>query len=122
MNLDNDHLAFRPAEAPLIIRPPEPFFAERPPDVLEVDPLTLRKRTRRDILRFGAIAMVAVASGTSLLPSATLERLGILHKQKNWPGKERLLTWHSTSMTMLRRRCIHEIVSSRPTRSRKSHR
>lgn len=91
MNLDNDHLAFRPAEAPLIIRPPEPFFAERPPDVLEVDPLTLRKRTRRDILRFGAIAMVAVASGTSLLPSATLERLGILHKQKNWPGKERLL-------------------------------
>lgn len=66
------------------------FFQERPPQVIEVSPKLLRHWTRRDLLLFGMGAMAAAAGGVSLLPQATLERLGI-HANKNWPKKEWLL-------------------------------
>jgi DMSO/TMAO reductase YedYZ molybdopterin-dependent catalytic subunit len=67
------------------------FFQERPPQVIEVAPKLLRQRTRRDLLLFGMGAIAAVAGGGYLLPQTALERLGIIHGNKNWPKKEWLL-------------------------------
>ena len=67
------------------------FFQERPPQAIEVAPQILRHWTRRDVLLFGLGAMAAVAGGGSLLPQATLERLGIIHGNNKWPKKEWLL-------------------------------
>lgn len=72
-------------------RKPARFFQERPPQVMEVAPKLLRHWTRRDVLLFGAGAIAAVAAGGSLLPQPTLERLGIIHRNKDWPKKEWLL-------------------------------
>jgi DMSO/TMAO reductase YedYZ molybdopterin-dependent catalytic subunit len=43
------------------------FFVERTLPQLELDPQVLRRRTRRDVLLFGAGAMAALAGGGSLL-------------------------------------------------------
>ena len=67
------------------------FFQERPPQVMEVAPQLFRHQTRRDVLLFGMGAIAAVAGGGSLLPQNTLERLGIISGNKNWPKKEWLL-------------------------------
>jgi DMSO/TMAO reductase YedYZ molybdopterin-dependent catalytic subunit len=48
----------------------------------------LRRWTRRDLLLFGTGAIAAVATAGALLPQPTLERLGIIHGNKNWPKKE----------------------------------
>jgi len=64
------------------------FFREQPPQMIEVAPNVLRHWTRRDVLLFGAGAMAALAGGGSLLPQATLERLGVIHGNKTWPEKE----------------------------------
>jgi DMSO/TMAO reductase YedYZ molybdopterin-dependent catalytic subunit len=64
------------------------FFREQPPQIIEVAPNVLRHWTRRDVLLFGAGAIAALAGGGSLLPQATLERLGVLHGNKTWPKKE----------------------------------
>jgi DMSO/TMAO reductase YedYZ molybdopterin-dependent catalytic subunit len=66
------------------------FFGERPLPKFEVDPQVLRRRTRRDILLFGAGAVAALAGGGSLLPQDTLTRLSLRGKM-NAPGKEWLL-------------------------------
>jgi len=94
MNLEDEHSApeanntFSTESAPS--RKPA-SFQERPPQVMEVAPQLLRRWTRRDLLLFGAGAIAAVAGAGSLLPQATLERLGIIHENKNWPKKEWLL-------------------------------
>src|SRR5215472_4485355 len=67
------------------------FFQERPPQVMEVAPRLLRHSTRRDVLLFGMGAIAAAAGGGFLLPQSTLERLGIIYGDKNWPKKEWLL-------------------------------
>ena len=67
------------------------FFQERPPEKVQVAPHVLRRRTRREVLLFGAGALAALAAGGSLLPQATLNRLGVMHEKKPWPGKEWLL-------------------------------
>jgi len=72
-------------------RTPASFFKERPPQVMQVAPQLLRHWTRRDVLLFGAGAVGALAGGVSLLPQPTLDRLGIIHENKNWPKKEWLL-------------------------------
>lgn len=72
-------------------RKPASVFQERPPQVMEAAPQILRHWTRRDLLLFGMGAAAAVAGGGFLLPQATLERLGIIHGNKNWPKKEWLL-------------------------------
>jgi DMSO/TMAO reductase YedYZ molybdopterin-dependent catalytic subunit len=66
------------------------FFGERPLPTFEVDPQVLGRRTRRDVLLFGAGAVAALASGGSLLPQDTLLRLGLRGKM-NPPGKDWLL-------------------------------
>ena len=66
------------------------FFEERPLPKFEVDALLLRRRTRRDVLLFGAGAVAGLASAASLLPQDTLARLG-LRRNINSPGKEWLL-------------------------------
>ena len=82
---------------PPIVAEPAPapkakgFFRERPPQMIEVAPHVLRHWTRRDVLLFGAGAVAALVGGGSLLPQATLERLGLAHGTKPWPGKEWLL-------------------------------
>jgi DMSO/TMAO reductase YedYZ molybdopterin-dependent catalytic subunit len=79
---------------PSIVAEPAPapkakgFFRERPPQTIEVAPNVLRHWTRRDVLLFGAGAIAALAGGGSLLPQATLERLGVTHGKKPWPMKE----------------------------------
>jgi DMSO/TMAO reductase YedYZ molybdopterin-dependent catalytic subunit len=47
------------------------FLRERPLPRVRVDPLVLRRRTRRDVLLFGAGAMAALAGAGSLLPQDT---------------------------------------------------
>ena len=64
------------------------FFPEEPPQLIKVAPSVLRHWTRRDVLLFGAGAIAALAAGGSLLPQATLERLGVIHGNKTWPRKE----------------------------------
>jgi len=82
---------------PPIVAEPAPapkakgFFREQPPQMIEVAPHVLRHWTRRDVLLFGAGAVAALVGGGSLLPQATLERLGLAHGTKPWPGKEWLL-------------------------------
>ena len=66
---------------------PSSFFQERSPHLMEVAPQLLRRWTRRDLLLFGMGAIAAGAVGGSLLPQATLERLGIIHGNKTWPKK-----------------------------------
>jgi hypothetical protein len=66
------------------------FFGERPLPTFEVDPHVLRRRTRRDVLLFGAGAVAALAGAGSLLPQDTLTRLGV-RLNINSPGKEWLL-------------------------------
>jgi len=70
---------------------PASFFAERSPQVMEVAPQLLRHWSRRDVLLFGMGAIAAAAGGVALLPQTTLERLGIIRGNKNWPEKESLL-------------------------------
>ncbi len=84
-----------PAEStPSIAAEPAPalkensFFREQPPQLVNVAPHVLRHWTRRDVLLFGAGALAALASAGSLLPQATLERLGVIHENKAWPKKE----------------------------------
>jgi DMSO/TMAO reductase YedYZ molybdopterin-dependent catalytic subunit len=63
------------------------FFAERPPQVVEVAPQILRYRTRRDLLLFGAGAVAAVAGAGFLLPQYTLFRMGV-RRDMDSPQKE----------------------------------
>ncbi|MGC1781188.1 MAG: molybdopterin-dependent oxidoreductase [Acidobacteriaceae bacterium] len=80
-------IATEPALAPKA----KSFFREQPPQVIEVAPHVLRHWTRRDVLLFGVGAIATLAGGGSLLPQATLERLGVTRRNKPWPGKEWLL-------------------------------
>jgi DMSO/TMAO reductase YedYZ molybdopterin-dependent catalytic subunit len=66
------------------------FFGERPLPQFEVDPQVLRRRTRRDLLLFGAGAVAALIGGGSLLPQNTLGRLGVPRNMDS-PGKEWVL-------------------------------
>jgi DMSO/TMAO reductase YedYZ molybdopterin-dependent catalytic subunit len=66
------------------------LFGERPLPRFEADPQVLRRRTRRDVLLFGAGAVAALAGAVSLLPQDTLTRLG-LRRNMSAPGKEWLL-------------------------------
>ncbi len=50
---------------------------ERPPDIIEVPPATLRRSTRRDLLVLGAGVLAGMAVGVSQLPRLTRERQGL---------------------------------------------
>src|SRR3984885_12483198 len=81
----------RPMHVPLLwgAQQARGFFAERPIPKFEVDHQVLRRRTRRDVLLFGASAVAALAGAGSLLPQDTLNRLGV--RSINSPANERLL-------------------------------
>jgi DMSO/TMAO reductase YedYZ molybdopterin-dependent catalytic subunit len=65
----------------------ESFFAEQPPQKIEMAPARLHQLTRRDVLLFGAGAVAALAGGGFLLPQDTLSRLGV-RRNMDSPGKE----------------------------------
>jgi DMSO/TMAO reductase YedYZ molybdopterin-dependent catalytic subunit len=65
----------------------ESFFAERPPQKIEMAPARLHQVTRRDALLFGAGALAALAGCVFLLPEETLSRLGV-RRNMDSPGKE----------------------------------
>ena len=48
------------------------FFGERPLPTFEVNSEMLRRRTRRDVLLFGAGAVAGLAGARSLLPHAAV--------------------------------------------------
>jgi DMSO/TMAO reductase YedYZ molybdopterin-dependent catalytic subunit len=73
-----------------LLVPKTELLSEVAEDEVEVPVGLLRKRTRRDVLLFGATALAALTTGTTLLPEETLQRLG-LHRKLNPPGKEWLL-------------------------------
>jgi DMSO/TMAO reductase YedYZ molybdopterin-dependent catalytic subunit len=77
-------IAADPAPAPKA----NSFLQEQPPRLIEVAPHVLRHWTRRDVLLFGAGAIATLAGGASLLPQATLKRLGIIYGNNTWPKKE----------------------------------
>jgi len=93
MNLEDEYSAVRPYNTSESVSPRKPasFFQERAAEVMEVAPQLLRRRSRRDLLLFGAGAIAAVAGGGYLLPQTTLQRLGIIHENVTWPKKEWLL-------------------------------
>jgi DMSO/TMAO reductase YedYZ molybdopterin-dependent catalytic subunit len=69
---------------------PAAFIEERPLPAFEVDPQRLRRRTRRNVLSFGAGAVAMLAGAGSVLPQETLARLG-LPRNMNSSEKERFL-------------------------------
>jgi DMSO/TMAO reductase YedYZ molybdopterin-dependent catalytic subunit len=52
-------------------------FSERPAEPIEVEPSTLRRWTRRNLLIFGAGALATLAVGGAQLPREVFERLGL---------------------------------------------
>ena len=78
------------AVEPVSAKRPKSFFGERPDPIIEMAPRVLRYRTRRNLLFFGAGAVAAVAGVGTLLPQATLGRLGV-RRNINARGKEWLL-------------------------------
>jgi DMSO/TMAO reductase YedYZ molybdopterin-dependent catalytic subunit len=75
---------------PVFAKKHQGFFREPPPPLIKRAPRTLRSRTRRDVLFFGAGAVAALAGARVLLPQAMLSRMG-LHRVMNPRGKEWLL-------------------------------
>jgi DMSO/TMAO reductase YedYZ molybdopterin-dependent catalytic subunit len=76
------------AAEPALALKAKSFLREQPPQLIKVAPYVLRHWTRRDVLLFGAGAIAMLAGAGSLLPQATLERLGLIHENKTWPKKE----------------------------------
>jgi DMSO/TMAO reductase YedYZ molybdopterin-dependent catalytic subunit len=65
----------------------ESFFAEQPPQKIQMAPARLHQLTRRDVLLFGAGVVAALAGGGFLLPQDTLSRLGV-HRNMDSPEKQ----------------------------------
>ena len=53
------------------------FFAEMPPEKILATPARLHELSRRDVLLFGAGALMTMAGAGLLLPQNTLTRLGV---------------------------------------------
>jgi len=79
-----------PGNKSLVPQTEHPNPLSRSEDSFEVPSSTLKRRTRRDVLIFGASALAALTAGTVLLPDETLQRLGV-HRKLKVPGKDWLL-------------------------------
>jgi DMSO/TMAO reductase YedYZ molybdopterin-dependent catalytic subunit len=66
-------------------------FSERPVEPIEVEPSTLRRWTRRDLLLFGAGALATLAVGGSQLPRNLLQALGLDQGGASGPENKWLL-------------------------------
>jgi DMSO/TMAO reductase YedYZ molybdopterin-dependent catalytic subunit len=66
-------------------------FSERPIEPIEVEPSTLRRWSRRDLLLFGAGALATLAVGESQLPRNVLQLLGIDQGATTGPENKWLL-------------------------------
>ena len=66
-------------------------FSERPIEPIEVEPSTLRRWTRRDLLLFGAGALATLAVGGSQLPREMLQWLGLVQGGTTGPENKWLL-------------------------------
>jgi len=67
------------------------FFRERPERPLEVSSRLVHRSTRRDVLLFGAGAVATLVGAGSLLPQATLGRLGLAPTNQDRTKREWLL-------------------------------
>jgi DMSO/TMAO reductase YedYZ molybdopterin-dependent catalytic subunit len=67
------------------------FFRERPAERLEVSSRLVHRSTRRDVLLFGAGAVAMLVGAGSLLPQATLGRLGLAPTNEDRTKREWLL-------------------------------
>src|SRR5580692_8304114 len=85
INKENRNLSV--AAKSVAVERPESFFAEQPPQKLDMAPTRLHQLTRRDVLLFGAGALAALAGGGFLLPQDTLSRLGV-RRDMDPPAKE----------------------------------
>ena len=63
------------------------FFAEMPPEKILATPARLHELSRRDVLLFGAGALITMAGAGLLLPQNTLTRLGV-RRNLGSPEKE----------------------------------
>jgi DMSO/TMAO reductase YedYZ molybdopterin-dependent catalytic subunit len=75
---------------PVLVGKRHNFFEEQALPVIEMAPRVMRYRTRRDVLAFGIGAVATAAGAGSLLPQATLGRMGV-RRDMNSRGKEWLL-------------------------------
>jgi DMSO/TMAO reductase YedYZ molybdopterin-dependent catalytic subunit len=91
MNPEQSDSELRPEKKSVPRRKSHGLFTERPPEISEVAPSTLRRWSRRDFLAFGAGAAGALAVGVSQLPWPTLERLGLSRGNKLRPRNTWLL-------------------------------
>jgi hypothetical protein len=66
-------------------------FSEQPIEPIEVEPSTLRRWTRRDLLLFGAGALATLAVGGSQLPRNVLQGLGLAQGGTTGPNNKWLL-------------------------------
>jgi DMSO/TMAO reductase YedYZ molybdopterin-dependent catalytic subunit len=66
-------------------------FSERPVEPIEVEPSIQRRRTRRDLLLFGAGALATLAVGGSQLPRELLQQLGLVEGGTTGPENKWLL-------------------------------
>ena len=80
-----------PAEATRTETGTGSFFRERPAQPLEVSSRLVRRSTRRDVLLFGAGAVATLVGTGSLLPQATLGRLGLAPTNQDRTKREWLL-------------------------------
>ena len=69
------------------------FFGERPLPTFELDPHVLRRRTRRDVLLFGAGAVAALAGGAPATRYAHASRPA----RKDEPSREGMASEQSSS-------------------------
>src|SRR5580704_3686102 len=85
INKENRNLSV--AAKSVAVERPESFFAEQPPQKLDMDTGRLYQLSRRDFLLCGAGALAALVGGGFLLPQDTLSRLGV-RRNMDSPGKE----------------------------------
>jgi DMSO/TMAO reductase YedYZ molybdopterin-dependent catalytic subunit len=67
----------KPGRGSALLKKFQGAFSERPTEPIEVEPLMLRRWTRRNLLIFGAGALATLAVGGSQLPREVFERLGL---------------------------------------------
>ena len=79
------------SKRPSLLKKFQGAFSERPIEPIEVEPSILRRWTRRDLLLFGAGALVTLAVGGSQLPRELFQQLGLAESGTTGPENKWLL-------------------------------